>query len=69
MYEKESKRDNRESDDLILAYIDRLIKATSQKNQLVDMVLGIKQIRRLAEKQYSPQLIEERINEGIILKT
>jgi hypothetical protein len=38
-------------DDLILAYIDRLIKATNQKSHIVDLVLGISHLRKVAEKQ------------------
>ena len=38
--------------DMILAYIDRLIKATAQKEKLADIVLGINHLRKLAEKKY-----------------
>ena len=37
--------------DLVLAYIDRLIKATTQKTHVVDLVLGISHLRKVAEKQ------------------
>lgn len=38
--------------DLVLAYIDRLIRATNQKEKLADTVLGISHLRKLAEKKY-----------------
>jgi hypothetical protein len=47
--------------DLILAYIDRLIKASNQKLAIQDMVIGFKQLRRLAEKQYAPELLHEKL--------
>jgi hypothetical protein len=37
--------------DLVLAYIDRLVKATTQKTHVVDLVLGISHLRKVAEKQ------------------
>tara|TARA_R110002110_G_scaffold10108_4_gene49567 strand:+ start:761 stop:1021 length:261 start_codon:yes stop_codon:yes gene_type:complete len=37
--------------DLVLAYIDRLVKATTQKAHVVDLVLGISHLRKVAEKQ------------------
>ena len=38
-------------DDLVLAYMDRLIKATNQKSHIADLVLGISHLRKLAEKR------------------
>ena len=35
--------------DIILAYIDRLIKATATKQKIVDLVLGISHMRKIAE--------------------
>lgn len=52
MITNEANNTNRESDDLILAYIDRLIKATLAKEKIADMVLGISHVRKLAEKKY-----------------
>lgn len=37
--------------DIILAYIDRLIKATHQKERVVDLVMGISHLRKIAEKK------------------
>ena len=37
--------------DLVLAYMDRLIKATNQKSHIADLVLGISHLRKLAEKR------------------
>jgi len=37
--------------DIILAYIDRLIKAETMKVKVVDLVLGISHIRKVAEKK------------------
>lgn len=43
---------NRDGDDkLVLAYIDRLIKATGQKAHIVDLVMGISHLRKIAEKK------------------
>ena len=37
--------------DLVLAYMDRLIKATHQKERVVDLVMGISHLRKIAEKK------------------
>ena len=37
--------------DLALAYIDRLVRATTQKSHVVDLVLGISHLRKMAEKK------------------
>ena len=37
-------------DDIILAYMDRLIKGEAVKMKIVDLVLGISAARKLAEK-------------------
>ena len=37
--------------DLVLAYIDRLVKATTQKSHVVDLVMGISHLRKIAEKK------------------
>jgi len=47
--------------DIILAYIDRIVKATATKVQLTDMLMGIKVLRRLAEKQYIAELTHEKL--------
>ena len=47
-----SKNLENQNHDMILAYIDRLIKATAQKEKLADIVLGINHLRKLAEKKY-----------------
>lgn len=49
--------------DLILAYIDRLIKASNQKLAITDMVLGIKMLRRIAEKQYIAEVTHDKLVE------
>lgn len=55
------KHDKKNDDDLVLAYIDRLIKASVAKVQLTDMLMGIKVLRRLAEKQYIHELTHEKL--------
>lgn len=42
---------NIDDHDLVMAYIDRLVKATTQKVRVVDLVLGISHLRSVAEKQ------------------
>lgn len=42
---------NKDTDDLVLAYMDRLIKATNQKAHIADLVLGISHLRKVAEKK------------------
>jgi len=50
MIRKETdKGDDKLDNDIILAYIDRLIKSTHQKERLTDLVLGISHLRKLAE--------------------
>jgi hypothetical protein len=39
------------NDDLTLAYIDRLIKASHQKERFADLILGISHLRKVAEKK------------------
>ena len=58
MIEKYSKEGD---SDLTLAYIDRLIKASHHKIQITDMVLGIKMIRKLAEKKYLDIIVEDKL--------
>jgi len=53
--------DKEGNNDLVLAYIDRLIKASVAKVQLTDMLMGIKVLRRLAEKQYITELTHEKL--------
>jgi hypothetical protein len=36
---------------MVLSYIDRLIKATHQKSNVVDLVLGISHLRKVAERK------------------
>lgn len=50
---------NAGDDDLALAYLDRVLKASNQKLQVTEMSLGIKQIRRILEKKYADAIIEE----------
>ncbi len=52
---------NDKDNDLVLAYIDRLIKATTSKVQITDMLMGIKVLRRLAEKEYIHELTHEKL--------
>jgi len=40
----ESKIKNETSDEMKLAYIDRIIKATHEKSQLAQIILGVKEI-------------------------
>lgn len=37
--------------DLVLAYIDRLVKASHQKERFADLVMGISHLRKIAEKK------------------
>ena len=53
--------DKDKNNDLVLAYLDRLIKATATKVQLTDMIMGIKVLRRLAEKEYIHELTHEKL--------
>ena len=57
-----SKKDELDHD-LIMAYMDRLIKASHHKSQLTDMVLGLKMIRRLAEKKYLDVIVDDKLKE------
>jgi len=44
--------------DLVLAYIDRFIKTEAQKVRVVDLVLGISHLRKLAEaKLNQPKMV------------
>ena len=47
----ESKIKNESSDELQLAYIDRIIKCTHEKSQLAQTVLGVKEILKEAKKK------------------
>ena len=47
--------------DLIMAYIDRMVKTSHHQSQLTDMVLGVKLIRRLAEKKYLDVITEDKL--------
>ena len=47
----ESKIKNETNDELKLAYIDRLIKCTHEKTQLVQIVLGVKEFLKKAKKK------------------
>ena len=49
--------------DLVLAFIDRLVKASTMKLAIQDLVIGFKQLRRLAEKEYSKELTHEKLME------
>ena len=51
------------NNDLVLAYIDRLIKASTMKLSIKDLVIGFKQLRRLAEKTYTKELTHEKLQE------
>ncbi len=54
---------SKESDeDLVMAYMDRLIKASHHQAQLTDMVLNLKMIRKLAEKKYLDVIVNEKLN-------
>jgi hypothetical protein len=44
-------KDVAQDDDIVLAYIDRLIKATNQKTHVVDLVMGISHLRKIAERK------------------
>ena len=47
----ESKIKNESSDELQLAYIDRIIKCTHEKSQLTQTVLGVKELLKEAKKK------------------
>ena len=47
----ESKIKNETNDEMNLAYIDRLLKATHEKSQLAQIVLGVKEILKEAKKR------------------
>lgn len=44
--------------DLVLAYIDRLVKASSQKAHMQDMALNINMLIRLAEKTNADEIVQ-----------
>jgi len=46
----ESKIKHETSDEMKLAYIDRIIKATHEKSQLAQIVLGVKEVLKEAKK-------------------
>ena len=54
---KDTDRDN----DLILAYMDRLIKASTHLQSITDMVLDIKMLRKLALKKHADQILEDKL--------
>ena len=47
----ESKIKNETSDEMKLAYIDRIIKCTHEKSQLAQTVLGVKELLKEAKKK------------------
>jgi len=49
--------------DIILAYMDRMIKASVHQSHLTDMKLNLKLLRRLAEKKYLEQITEIKLKE------
>jgi hypothetical protein len=49
--------------DLALAYIDRLIKASNHQAQLTDMTLNLKLLRKLAEKKYLDVITEDKLKQ------
>jgi len=51
MIEKELILNEKKDHDIILAYIDRLIKAKAVKIKITDLVLGISHTRKLVEKR------------------
>ena len=61
MIDKELKKGG--DNDIILAYIDRLVKSSNMKLNIQDLVIGFKQLRRLAEKEYTKELTHEKLLE------
>ena len=49
--------------DLVLAFMDRFAKTSNYKLSVQDLVIGFKQLRRLAEKEYSKELTHEKLVE------
>jgi len=47
----ESKIKNESNDEMKLAYIDRIIKATHEKFQLVQAVLGVRELLKETKKR------------------
>ncbi len=58
MIESQLKDKNREGDDLILAYIDRLIKAINQKAHTQDMALNINLLIKLAQQTNADEIVQ-----------
>ena len=48
-------------DDLALAYIDRLIKASNMKLSIQDMVIGFKELRKLATGEFREELTQVKL--------
>jgi len=59
----ETKMKSETDDNIKLAYIDRIIKASGQKLQVTDMMYGIKMLRRLAEKSFTEEITEQKLKE------
>lgn len=49
--------------DLILAYIDRLVRTSSHQAHLTDMALNLSLLRKLAEKKYLEQITDIKLKE------
>lgn len=62
MIDKENKK--KEPDhDLILAYIDRLVKTSHHQSQLTDMNLKLNMLVKLAEKKHGEQILDIKLKE------
>jgi len=48
---------NEKDNDLVLAYIDRLIKASAHQAQLTNMNLKLNMLFKLAEKKHADEII------------
>ena len=62
MIEKELKKKDADHD-LILAYMDRLVKSSHHQSQLTDMNLKLNMLVKLAEKKHGDKILEQSLKE------
>ena len=62
--DREMKKESKDRDnDLILAYMDRLIKSASHQANLTNINLKLNMLFKLAEKKYADELTEQGLKE------
>lgn len=64
MIDKEMKKNPKDIDhDLVLAYMDRLVKTSHHQSQLTDMNLKLNMLVKLAEKKHGEQILDISLKE------